>query len=514
MTEKIVSGPPKVVLQKWFQNPYADAIAAARTCYSPRVIADTEVEEVHKERIGKTTFEGGHHTVYTHATFKFGLENVSRQFVWSFLHAHPFYNSEQSIQRYVKLNEVKVTVPPLDAANKKVFERACRGAWQAYRELTAILLEDLKDDYLKRFPKKELTDKDLKKLEKKSIETARYVVPIAAHTSMVHTLNGITLYRLYRLMNQLPTSWEASVVVGRMVEEVKKVDPDFFRNVEDPLPLEETLEFKAVQALKQGSSQEFIREFDAELGGYTSKLVAFSPDAERITADAVRAVLGKSKQELGDDAALDMLVNPAKNKYLGSSLDLATISPLMRCLNHAHFSFKKKLSHAADSQDQRHRMVPASRPVLSLAVSGQPDYITPPQIARNEKAKQVYDAWMGKAWDYARQLTTNGVPKEHAVYLLPNALAVRFIESGSLLNLWHKWVMRLCLNAQREIWVNSVEEFEQVSKVAPRLVKFLGPPCQVRKTAEITPWCNEGKLFCGYPVWGWGPLVETGKRPV
>src|SRR3989338_1280882 len=210
LKDRVLSDPPKVVLQKWFSNPYADAIAAARTCYSPRVIADTEVDEGQKERIGKTTFEGGHHTVYTHATFKFGLENISRQFVWSFLHAHPFYNSEQSSQRYVKLNEVKVTVPPMSAANRKVFERACYEAWQAYRELTGILLEDLKDDFRQRFPKKELTEKDLKKLEKKSIETARYVVPIAAHTSMVHTLNGITLYRLYRLMNQLPTSCDTS----------------------------------------------------------------------------------------------------------------------------------------------------------------------------------------------------------------------------------------------------------------------------------------------------------------
>ena len=49
-----------------------------------------------RESIGPLTFEAGHHTVYQHAHFEFGLENVSRQFVWSFLHSHPFYNSEQS----------------------------------------------------------------------------------------------------------------------------------------------------------------------------------------------------------------------------------------------------------------------------------------------------------------------------------------------------------------------------------------------------------------------------------
>ena len=35
-----------------------------------------------------------------HATFVFVLDNVSRLAIWSFFHAHPFYNSEQVSQRY------------------------------------------------------------------------------------------------------------------------------------------------------------------------------------------------------------------------------------------------------------------------------------------------------------------------------------------------------------------------------------------------------------------------------
>ena len=33
--------------------------------------------------------------------FVFILDNVSRLAIWSFFHAHPFYNSEQVSQRYV-----------------------------------------------------------------------------------------------------------------------------------------------------------------------------------------------------------------------------------------------------------------------------------------------------------------------------------------------------------------------------------------------------------------------------
>ena len=40
---------------------------------------------------------------------------------------------------------------------------------------------------------------------------------------------------------------------------------------------------------------------------------------------------------------------------------------MMRALNHASYVFEKRLSHTADSQDQRHRMVPASRPMMTFA---------------------------------------------------------------------------------------------------------------------------------------------------
>src|SRR5215813_9422393 len=100
----LTSGPPIVTLRSASTRPYDSAIAAARTCYSPRVVAPDEVTAAQRESIGPLTFDAGHHTVYQHAHFEFGLENVSRQFVWSFLHSHPFYNSEQQSQRYVKMD--------------------------------------------------------------------------------------------------------------------------------------------------------------------------------------------------------------------------------------------------------------------------------------------------------------------------------------------------------------------------------------------------------------------------
>ena len=69
------------------------------------------------------------------------------------------------------------------------------------------------------------------------------------------------------------------------------------------------------------------------------------------------------------------------------------------------------------------------------------------------------------------------MPLEFALYVLPNAKAVRFVESGPLIALLHKWTMRTCFNAQEEIYLASMDEIEQVRAVHPQLGRHLGPPC-------------------------------------
>ena len=94
-------------------------------------------------------------------------------------------------------------------------------------------------------------------------------------------------------------------------------------------------------------------------------------------ADAYRAVVGLTAAECPDAEALDRTLNPACNPYRRETLNIGVHAPLMRALQHAHFTFAKKISHTADSQDQRHRMVPGSRPLLTLGDTRAPDYITP-----------------------------------------------------------------------------------------------------------------------------------------
>src|SRR5690349_3766720 len=137
----VLTGPPVVTLRSASAKPYDGAIAAARTCYAPRVVGVDEITPGQRESIGPLTFEAGHHTVYQHAHFEFGLEGVSRQFVWSFLHSHPFYNSEQSSQRYVRLDRAQAYVPPnatphFGPGERAIYETAVANAWNYYRERT------------------------------------------------------------------------------------------------------------------------------------------------------------------------------------------------------------------------------------------------------------------------------------------------------------------------------------------------------------------------------------------
>src|SRR5512143_3301382 len=233
----VQSGAPLVTLRQTTARPYDDAIAAARTCYAPRVIGAEEVTPAQRETIGPLTFEAGHHTVWQHAHFEFGLENVSRQLVWSFLHSHPFYNSEQSSQRFVRLDEIRAYVPSgLSDEARSIYETAVESAWEAYRTLTALLREDtLRILCELRHLTPQASEKRQKKVqreaEKKAIETARYVIPVAAFTSLVHTVSGIVLHRLQRMMRSGDAPAESTAVVEAMVALVKEQDPDFFERI-------------------------------------------------------------------------------------------------------------------------------------------------------------------------------------------------------------------------------------------------------------------------------------------
>ncbi|MBI4168753.1 MAG: FAD-dependent thymidylate synthase [Acidobacteria bacterium] len=514
-----LSPPPEVKITHAFARPFDNLVATARTCYSGSgIVRDDQVlgdpagpAEAREERrrrrdaLARDLYQAGHHTTLQHAHFQFVLSNVSRQFLWSFLHSHAFYNSEQVSQRYVAVKPGNYAVPPLEGRALAVYQETVAKQQAAYEDLCRLLVEPASAAYYARYPaRRHYRAKYDREIRKKAQEVARYVLPVATFAYLYHTVSGLTLLRYQRICRELDSPLEQRAVVGRMVEALLAFEPAYGAILEEPIPPEATLEFRALESLGPPGDEErkeFLREFDRGLDGRVSVLVDHAARNEETLAQAVREVLGVGRTRLSDDDAIVLVMDPASNRYLGENLNLTTLSKLSRAMAHCHYTFRKRLSHAGDSQNQRHRMTPASRPILATHLTSEPDFITPPLVLEEPACHARYREAMEATWDGIRTLRSLGAPDEFAIYLMPNAVAIRFTESANLLDLRHKHALRLCYNAQDEIWRASVDEALQIREVNPRIGRFLLPPCGLRQKTGARPICPEGKRYCGERVW-------------
>ncbi|MDL1949773.1 FAD-dependent thymidylate synthase [Acidobacteria bacterium ACD] len=519
-----LSPPPGVKLVAAFPRPFDGVVAAARTCYSAKGIvtpeevagdglADPAERGRRRERrdaLARDVYLAGHHTTYQHAHFEFALTNVSRQLVWSFLHAHPWYNSEQTSQRYVEVKPGTVAVPPLEGEAATVYREAAEAQTDSYRRLTELLVPVAARAFFDTFRGRERQpERWAKAIRRKAMEVARYVLPVATFTTLYHTVSGVTLFRYRRLCESYDAPHEQRLVVDAMVEEVLRHDPGYGAVLEEPIPLEATPEWEAFHgaaaAFREDASAgaAFRAEFDTSLAGKVSRLVDRKPRNEELLASSVREVLGLPSAALSDDEAIALALDPSRDRLLGEPLNLTAHGKLSRALHHPAYTFRKKLSHTADSQDQRHRTTPASRPALHAYLTDEPDVVTP-ALLREEAgapARALFAETTERTWEAIRALARLGVPAEYRAYLLPNAVALRFTESADLAGLRHKLAMRLCFNAQEEIWQASVDEALQVREAEPRIGRWLLPPCGLRLRAGAKPVCPEGERFCGVLVW-------------
>jgi thymidylate synthase ThyX len=523
------------------QHPFSLAVAAAWSCYGKRPgkvetvqrlvyepdppdlplakATDRDHRRKRAKKLYADLFAAGHHTTLQHSNFVFIIDNVSRLAIWSFFHAHPFYNSEQVSQRYREVSGETMVTPDLPGAELEIYSGAIQRALEGYRTLTQILTPDMEQRYGAVFPSRAKAKGSISTLffddavQKRAQEVARYVLPLATPAHLYHTINGLTLLRYHVLASQSDVPSEVRAIVKRMVDEVLAVDPNFLGAKGYELDLRlldigETLEAQALDewrgALAQSESETAAaREaFDEALGPYDSHLLGYDADAEHVMAEAVRAVLAATPETLSDEDALAQVLDPTRNPYLGHPLFLGMQSKLMQTMSHVQFTWAKRISMAEDAQNQRHRGTAGSRPALLAWNSREPDVIVPWAIRQNQEARKEYDAVILALTEARNALLDRGVPPEATFYLIPNAQRIRFYESGTLLDYYWKWVKRLCYDAQREIFETAVDEVAQVRQVLPTIGRYVdGPPCVMRSRAGTAPICPEGERFCGIPVW-------------
>ncbi len=508
----------KVWLASATGRPYDNVVAAARSCYSPspvtaRMAAGEQLTDpvkvravqTHRDRIARSVYRAGHHTTFQHAVFQFIIEGVSRHAIWCFLHSHPFYNSEQVSQRYVAVGPEAVYIPPELAGHAlHVFRDAIEESHRAYHEIREALEPAAEAVILRQQPSlaRPAHAKRLARLRmQKAQEVARYVLPLATTAHLHHTVSALTLLRYHRACSTPDAPSEVRELVTAMIREVLAFEPQFEKVLEEPLP-ELPVQWHITSGIDGGATtQAFKHEFDARLGGRSSLLLSDLGTARSQLASAIRTVLGLPSSRLGDDDAVRMVLDPGRNPLLAETLNLSTLDPLSRSLHQVTLTFATKLSHAADSQNQRHRTVPGARPILASVTDDEPDYVVPNLIARGTNVYGRYVRAMDASWRAAAWLRRHGPNPALATYLLPNALTVRLLETSDLLNFHHKMRMRLCWNAQDEIRRAAWEQAMQVIEADPVIGAYLLPPCGIRHAAGTTPYCPEGKRYCGTPVW-------------
>lgn len=221
----------KITLIAYSPEPEKIIASAAKLCYSASNI-DELMSGLDEKRV--TDFvdmlsEIGHESPIEHVTFTFGIEGVSRSFLAQITRHRIASYSVQS-QRYVKTKDFKFVIPPEINNNPEaagIFNKAMNSSISAYNMLTDIL----ENEHYKTFVSSGMDDKTAKqKAQKKAIEDARFVLPNAAETKMVVTMNARSLMNFFRLRCCRRAQWEIKEAADQMLKLCCSVAPSLFKN--------------------------------------------------------------------------------------------------------------------------------------------------------------------------------------------------------------------------------------------------------------------------------------------
>jgi thymidylate synthase (FAD) len=180
--------------------------AASTTIKSgrPSEILEKLDPETAKRRIRQVTGYG-HTSVIEHAYFTFSIEDVSRAMTHQLVR-HRIASYTQQSQRYVTYDTIEryVTPPSINenSGAKKIFDETLEKISDAYREL------------LKTVPK----------------EDARFILPNAAKTNIIVTMNARELRHFFNLRCCARAQWEIREVAIEMLKQAKKAAPTLFEN--------------------------------------------------------------------------------------------------------------------------------------------------------------------------------------------------------------------------------------------------------------------------------------------
>jgi thymidylate synthase (FAD) len=202
----------KVKLLRYTPEPEKAVALAAKLCYSPVGIDHLaeRIDAKEAERFLKRLTDMGHFSPLEHATFTFGIEGISRATTHQLVR-HRIASYSQQSQRYVKKkDEFDYILPPTirkKAGLKKKFEKAMTDLHELYREFLDAGMP---------------------------AEDARYLLPNAAETKIIVSMNARELRHFFRQRCCTRAQWEIRHMAEMMLKLVQDAAPVLFADCGAP----------------------------------------------------------------------------------------------------------------------------------------------------------------------------------------------------------------------------------------------------------------------------------------
>ncbi len=186
-------------------EPEKVVAAAARLCYSASTIENLMArEQSEQETLLRKILELGHLSVLEHAVFTFGVEGISRACSHQLVR-HRLASFSQQSQRYVSHSDrfEAVTPPSLADAPELAsrFEAMLDGIHELYREMIEAGIP---------------------------AEDARFLLPNAATTKIVITMNARELRHFFLLRCCRRAQWEIQLMAKEMLRQARSIAPMLF----------------------------------------------------------------------------------------------------------------------------------------------------------------------------------------------------------------------------------------------------------------------------------------------
>lgn len=236
-------------------------------------------------------------------------------------------------------------------------------------------------------------------------------------------------------------------------------------------------------------------------------LIAYTPNPEKTVAAAAKMCYAAADV----DTVMEGLTEEKTASFVDMLSEIGHESPI----EHASFTFAiEGVSRALLAQITRHRIASYSVQSQRYVAEKNFEYVLPPEIEAEPKAKEVFLENMRKSHEdylkiaeilsdkYVKEYLADGLDEkqakqkaqkraiEDARFVLPNACDTKMVATFNARSLQNFFKHRCCNRAQWEIRELATEMLKLVKEVAPNLFKKSGPPCVYGK-------CPEGKMSCG-----------------